>query len=371
MKEVKVYEKTPPRDLYVPSNLAYVGVGGTLPDIPGDEFPYFACTDGVSNWAGKMTGGCSAYLYALPRNHPALVPRSEQKPEIEPKPHPDIHETAIIQSYPGSRTKVWAFSHIREDAQVGEDCTIGERVHIDKGVVIGNKCKIGNGSNIYSYAKIGNGVFIGPSVDIINDKNPKAVGKDGELLKEGEWERKSVTIHDGASIGAKSIIMPGVTIGKNAVIGAGSVVTKDVPSWGKWIGNSLVKEKKEESPPECEDMIWEEVLPSHLPVLPSNLAYVGRGPHHASSLPFYSCGDGDVSLTYWSPGYNGQSDDHYYALPKDHPRLKRLPQKEEFDISDERVENLSSCFFHFLKDKDNRKQELEKIVSLAQEILNH
>jgi UDP-2-acetamido-3-amino-2,3-dideoxy-glucuronate N-acetyltransferase len=126
-------------------------------------------------------------------------------------------------------TKIWHFTHIREGCTVGENCTIGSHCYIDRGVTIGNNCKIQSGCQIYRPAKIGNGVFIGPKVVITNDKYPKAIDKKGEKMSDSDWKCETVVVKDGASIGAGSILIAGVTIGKNALVGAGSVVTKDVP----------------------------------------------------------------------------------------------------------------------------------------------
>ena len=128
----------------------------------------------------------------------------------------------------GDGTSVWHFTHIRSSAKIGENCTIGSHCYIDSNVVIGNNCKVQSGCLIYHPAKIGNGVFIGPGVRIINDKNPRAINNLGEKLKDDDWVCEGAVIEDFASIGCNSVIMPGITVGKGAVVGAGSVVTKDV-----------------------------------------------------------------------------------------------------------------------------------------------
>ena len=132
-------------------------------------------------------------------------------------------ESAIVEtSAIGEGTKIWHFSHIRENVSIGPDCTIGEHVYIDNDVVIGRGCKIQNGANLYGPLRIGDNVFIGPGVIICNDRRPRA----------WVWDRCSAhttVIRDRASVGAGAIILTGVTIGDSAMVGAGSVVTRDVP----------------------------------------------------------------------------------------------------------------------------------------------
>ena len=134
-----------------------------------------------------------------------------------------IHETAEVSplSSIGELTKIWNWTKVREGAIIGKNCNIGQCVYIDKGVVVGNDCKIQNGVQLYLGLKIGKEVFIGPNTTFTNDKYPRATS--------GLWTVVDTIIEDGASIGAGSVILCGVTIGKRAMIGAGSVVTKDVP----------------------------------------------------------------------------------------------------------------------------------------------
>jgi len=143
---------------------------------------------------------------------------------------------SIVQSDIPDSTKVWYFTHIREDCTIGENCNIGSHCYIDAGVTVGNNCKIQSGCQIYKPAKIGNAVFIGPKVILTNDKYPKATDEQGNKLSDSDWKCEPVTIKDGASIGAGSILIAGVTIGKNALVGAGSVVTKDVPDNSVYYG---------------------------------------------------------------------------------------------------------------------------------------
>lgn len=140
------------------------------------------------------------------------------------------HETSIVEtSQIGDQTKIWAFSHISEGVKIGKNCVIGEGVHVGKNVIIGNNVKIQNHSLIYEGVEIEDNVFIGPNVITTNDLYPKC----------GDWDTSSdrfrkTLIKNGASIGANTTIICGVVIGNNSMIGAGSVVTRDVE------GNTLV-----------------------------------------------------------------------------------------------------------------------------------
>ena len=114
------------------------------------------------------------------------------------------------------------------ECKIGKNCKIDAYVYIEKGVVIGDNCKIRPFVFIPTGVTIEDNVFIGPNVSFTNDKYPKA---------RGEWKLLRTRIENGASIGANSIILPGVTIGEDALVGAGSVVTKDVPSMAIVAGN--------------------------------------------------------------------------------------------------------------------------------------
>tara|TARA_R110001592_G_C13180579_1_gene750854 strand:- start:707 stop:1177 length:471 start_codon:yes stop_codon:yes gene_type:complete len=143
-----------------------------------------------------------------------------------------VHETAIIDNEVklGSGTKVWAFSHIMSGAVIGENCIIGEGVHIGNNVIIGNNCKVQNHALLYEGVVINNDVFIGPNVVTTNDIKPVA---------KGSWQDrfKKTYFNAGCSIGANSTIICGINIGENSLVGAGSVVTKDVDKDTIVVGN--------------------------------------------------------------------------------------------------------------------------------------
>ncbi|MBN7795259.1 acyltransferase [Parahaliea mediterranea] len=120
--------------------------------------------------------------------------------------------------------------------KVGDESGIGTFVEIQKGATIGAKCKISSHSFICEGVDIGDGVFVGHGVMFINDRRPSAVTEDGELQTEADWELLNTRVCDRASIGSNATIMGGVTIGKSALIGAGAVVTSDVPDYAVAVG---------------------------------------------------------------------------------------------------------------------------------------
>lgn len=150
-----------------------------------------------------------------------------------------IHPTADVSPNAkiGSGVKIWHQSQIREEAEIGENCIISKNVYIDKGVKIGKNSKIQNNCSLYHGSVLENGVFIGPHCVLTNDKNPRAINADGSLKTDADWEEGKILIKEGASLGARVVVLPNVTIGRFSMIGAGSVVTKDVPDFGLVYGN--------------------------------------------------------------------------------------------------------------------------------------
>lgn len=142
-----------------------------------------------------------------------------------------IHPTAEIdkRAEVGDGTYIWHQVQVREGANIGRNCRLGKGVYIDKNVKIGNDCKIQNGAVVYDGVTLEDGVLVGPHVTFTNDLYPRAKSED--------WEIVPTTVRAGASIGANATIVCGVTIGPYAVVGAGSVVTRDIPSHGLVMGN--------------------------------------------------------------------------------------------------------------------------------------
>jgi len=145
-----------------------------------------------------------------------------------------IHDTADVSkdSKIGDKTFIWHHSQVREGAIIGSECILGKNVYIDKDVKIGNRVKIQNNVSVYHGVTLEDGVFIAPHVCFTNDLLPRAVDSKGNLKKDSDWSVSKTLVKEGASIGANSTVVCGVTIGKFAMIGAGSVVTKDVPNHG-------------------------------------------------------------------------------------------------------------------------------------------
>ena len=150
-----------------------------------------------------------------------------------------IHPTAEVsdKAQIGEGTQVWNQAQIREGVKIGRNCTISKNAYIDFNVEIGSNVKIQNNASVYHGVTIEDSVFIGPHVCLINDKTPRAINPDGSLKSKSDWEASETRIKKGASIGAGSVILPRIIIGEFAMVGAGSVVTKDVPDYGLVYGN--------------------------------------------------------------------------------------------------------------------------------------
>lgn len=141
-----------------------------------------------------------------------------------------IHPLAdIAQAEIGEGTKVWQFVVILKGAVIGRDCNICAQSLIEGDVVIGNNVTVKSGVQLWDGTRIGNNVFIGPNVTFTNDIFPRSKVYPDNFT--------GITVQDFASIGANATILPGVTIGESAMIGAGSVVTKDVPPKAVVVGN--------------------------------------------------------------------------------------------------------------------------------------
>lgn len=142
-----------------------------------------------------------------------------------------IHPTAEVSSTAqiSAGTRIWGQVHVREYAKIGETCNIGKGVYIDRHVHIGSNVKIQNHASLFEGLTLEDGVFIGPHVCFTNDLLPRAITPDGKLKIADDWIITPTLVKYGASIGAGSIVVCGITIGEFALIGAGSVVTRDIP----------------------------------------------------------------------------------------------------------------------------------------------
>ncbi len=136
----------------------------------------------------------------------------------------------------GQRVKVFAFSNLY-GCEIGDDVKIGAFVEIQKGARVGNRCKISSHSFICEGVTLEDEVFIGHGVTFINDRFPRATDTGGHPQTEADWSCVPTTVKRGASIGSGATILCGVAIGERAIVGAGSVVTKDVPDGAIVAGN--------------------------------------------------------------------------------------------------------------------------------------
>lgn len=143
------------------------------------------------------------------------------------QPSADVAESAEL----GPRTTVWHLAQIREDARLGEDCIVGRGAYVGPGVIIGSRVKLQNYALVYEPARLEDEVFIGPAVVLTNDVLPRATDVAGKLKRPEDWKALGVLVRQGASLGARAVILPGVEIGRWALVGAGAVVTKDVPDF--------------------------------------------------------------------------------------------------------------------------------------------
>ena len=158
----------------------------------------------------------------------------------EPSKEPAvIHPTAVVseQAHIGPGTIVWHDVQVREGASVGSDCIIGKNVYVGEGVVIGNGVKVENNASVYSGATIEDGVFLGPHVVLTNDRLPRATTPDGVLKGPEDWVRGTTLVRRGASLGAGVVLVTGIVIGRWAMIGAGTVVVRDVPDHALVLGH--------------------------------------------------------------------------------------------------------------------------------------
>lgn len=143
-----------------------------------------------------------------------------------------VHESSYVDegAQIGAGTKIWHFSHVMSDARVGERCNIGQNVVISPGVVIGRNVKIQNNVSVYTGVVLEDDVFCGPSMVFTNVVNPRS-----HVSRRDEY--RQTLVRRGASIGANATVVCGHTIGQYAFIGAGAVVTRDVPDFALVVGN--------------------------------------------------------------------------------------------------------------------------------------
>ena len=150
-----------------------------------------------------------------------------------------VHPTAEVSSEAviGPGSSIWNQAQVREGARIGSGCIVGKNVYVDVGVVVGDRVKVQNNVSLFHGVTVEEGVFIGPHVCFTNDRVPRAVNPDGSPKTDADWDVSTTLVRVGAALGANSTILPGITIGRWAMIGSGSVVTRDVGDYELVAGN--------------------------------------------------------------------------------------------------------------------------------------
>jgi acetyltransferase-like isoleucine patch superfamily enzyme len=171
------------------------------------------------------------------RGSPATIVPLQEFLVIDPTAR--VHASAELEAgvSVGPHTSVWNRAVLRNGASLGADCVIGRDAFIDEGVQIGDKVKVQNGALVYHGVSVGNGVFIGPGAILTNDRYPRAVTATGELARAEDWTVSPIELRDGCSIGAGAVVVAGVVVGRFATVGAGAIVTHDVPDYALVAGN--------------------------------------------------------------------------------------------------------------------------------------
>lgn len=148
-------------------------------------------------------------------------------------PSADVADSALL----GERTRVWNRAQIRERVQLGDDCIVGKDAYIDSDVRIGHRVKIQNAAQLFHGLTVEDGVFIGPAVIFTNDKLPRAITPEGGLKRDDDWEVGKTLACEGSSFGAGAIVLPGVRVGRFALVGAGALVTRNVRNFALVFGS--------------------------------------------------------------------------------------------------------------------------------------
>ncbi|HEV8523296.1 MAG TPA: acyltransferase [Terriglobales bacterium] len=150
-----------------------------------------------------------------------------------------IHPTSIVETRQiGDGTRIWAFSHVMQGALIGRNCNIGDHCFIESGALIGDNVTIKNGNMLWEGVTLGDGVFVGPQVIFTNDLRPRSprLPLASDRYLDRAWLLPTV-VEEGVSLGAGAIVLPGLTIGQYAMLGAGAVVTRDVRPHALVLGN--------------------------------------------------------------------------------------------------------------------------------------
>ncbi len=148
-------------------------------------------------------------------------------------PTADVSESATI----GAGTRIWHQAQVREGAVIGKLCILGKGAYVDKEVRIGDQCKLQNGVFVFHGFSLESGVFLGPGVMLLNDKHPRAINPDGSPKSDADWVVSEGVIGYGAAVGGGAVVLPGIKVGRMALVGAGAVVTRHVPDRAIVAGN--------------------------------------------------------------------------------------------------------------------------------------
>jgi acetyltransferase-like isoleucine patch superfamily enzyme len=163
------------------------------------------------------------------------------------QPTADVDGSAVL----GTGTTVWHLAQIREHARLGRDCIVGRGAYVGPGVIIGDNVKLQNYALVYEPARLEDNVFIGPAAVLTNDLYPRSVDISGTLKRPADWDALGVVVREGASLGARAVVVAGCSIGRWALVAAGAVVTRDVPDFALvagtparrigWVGHAGVR----------------------------------------------------------------------------------------------------------------------------------
>ena len=156
-----------------------------------------------------------------------------ERTDVRIHPSAEVSPEAVI----GPGSSIWNQAQVRERARIGAGCIIGKNVYVDFDVVIGDNVKVQNNVSLFHGVTVEDGVFVGPHVCFTNDRVPRAVNPDGTPKTDADLEVSPILVRRGAALGANSTILPGITIGRWAMIGSGSVVTRDVADHELVAGN--------------------------------------------------------------------------------------------------------------------------------------